>query len=137
MAHWKTGDQSADVARIVTVVKVQDGLIAVVKGGLLDALQAKNLGVKIVVLLRRSHAQRQVMVPLDVLIQAHLESSCRSCGLWQHPNNTGVQRFPSQLDVACTGPTARVVNFPDFLPKPLAICWGNRRLGRGFDRRST
>ncbi len=73
MAHGKAGDQPADIPSVVTIIKMEDRLVAIVERRLLDALEAQDLRVKVVVLLGIAHAESQVVVPLDVLIHAHLE----------------------------------------------------------------
>ncbi len=75
MTHRKAGDQPADIPGVVAVVKMQDRLVAVVKRGLLDTLQAENFRVEVIVLLGVAHAECHVMMPLDVVIQTHLRCS--------------------------------------------------------------
>ncbi len=76
MAHREAGDQPADIARVIAVVEVEDRLFTVIQGGLLDTLQTEHLGMKVVVFLAIPHAERQMVVTLDVLIRAHRRVSC-------------------------------------------------------------
>jgi len=74
VAHREAGDQSAYVAGIVAVVQVQDGLVAIVERRLFHALESQDLRVKVIVFLRPSDAERQMMVTVDVCIHAHGQS---------------------------------------------------------------
>src|SRR6185312_8584772 len=72
MAHGEARDQPTHIPRVVAVIEVQDRLVAVIESGLLDALQPEHLGMEVIVFLPVAHAQGEVVVALDVLVQAHL-----------------------------------------------------------------
>ena len=75
VAHGEASDESADVTGIVPVVQMQDGLIAIIERGLLDALESQNLRVKVIVFLGTANAEGQMMVTVDMCIHTHGQSS--------------------------------------------------------------
>ncbi len=81
LAHGETGDQGRDVAQIVAVIQVVDGHVAVIQGGLLDALQPQHLGVEVVVFLRPADAEGDVVVAANLIVENHGLLPC-STVLW-------------------------------------------------------
>ncbi len=68
----KAREDRSRVAVRVAVVQVVDGYLAVVEGRLLDAAQAEEAGVEVVVLLGRPHAERQMVVTSNEIHPAGL-----------------------------------------------------------------
>ena len=67
MGHRKGGDQRTLLAHVVAVVQMVDRHRSIVEGSFFNALQAQNLGMKVVVFLRATGRDGNVMVPGDVV----------------------------------------------------------------------